>query len=66
MDIHIPWILSTFSGYYPHLWIFRIYMHLVDIICIGFITSYLARNVRPFFTFTHIVYATGAYTGVGK
>ena len=48
----ISWI-STFRGYYPHLVYisaFReYYPHFVDIICIGHITSYLARNVRRIF-----------------
>ena len=38
MDLHVPWISSIFGGYYPKF---------VHIICIGHITSYLARNVRP-------------------
>ena len=45
--IHISWISSAFRGYI--LWISWIYPHFVDIICIGHITSYLARNVYPIF-----------------
>ena len=48
----ILWI-STFRGYYPHLGYIsafsEYYPHFVDIICIGHITSYLARNVRRIF-----------------
>ena len=40
VDINVPWILSAFCGYDPHL---------VDIICSGHITSYLDQNVCPIF-----------------
>ena len=43
--IRILWI-SMFRGYYPHF---------VDIICIGHIMSYLPRNYRLYFIFTHLV-----------
>ena len=56
VDLHVPWILSTFRGYYPHfvdiiriLCILWIYPHFLDIICIGHITSYLARNFHTLF-----------------
>ena len=48
--------ISILCGYYLHfvdiihiLWILWIYPHFMDIICIGHITSYLARNVCPIF-----------------
>ena len=60
--IHVPWILSAFCGYVCILWIlsaFREYCGyfciFVDVIVIGRITIYLARNVRPIFIFYRIV-----------
>ena len=50
--IRILWI-STFHGYYPHFvdisTFCGYYLHFVDIVCIGHITSHLARNFNPIF-----------------
>ena len=50
MDIiRILWKCLHFLDIIRILWISWIYPHFVGIICIGHITSYLARNVCPIF-----------------